>query len=968
MELNKNITCALAAIAAGIVLYASSLYSYLLFHSIAELFSIVIAAGIFVIAWNTRAFQQNAYLLYIGIAFLFVAFIDLLHTLSYKGMGVFGVGGANLSTQLWIAARYIQSISLLIAPYFIGRRLRIIPILLIYFLASAGFLTFIFYGLFPVTFIEGSGLTLFKIINEYIISLILAVAIISLRKKRKYFEKPVLDMLIWSMLATIASEMAFTLYTDVYGFFNTLGHYFKIVSFYLFYMAIIKTNLKTPYEAMAHEIAERKKAEVSVRQSNARLRRFVDSNIVGVVIASPSGDVIEANDYYLRLIGYSREEFEQGKVDWRAITPPEWLPADEHAIEELRKQGICTPYEKEYVRRDGKRVSVFLSDAMLPGPEEEIAAFALDITERKRAEEALLESNERLKKVLEVENVGVMFWDLTSGCMTDANDAFLNLMGYSRSEVEARELTWQKLTPPEYVDLSLAEIRKFQETGRIGPYEKEYFRKDGTRQWMLFAGSSLGGNTCVEFCVDITERKKAEAALRKSEERLRSVIDGLGQEMFVGLLTPDGRVLEANQPALSAAGLKLEDVIGKPVEETYWFSYSESVKKQLRNAVELAAGGNPSRFDVEIRIGENQFIILDFSMQPLRNDTGRIVFLIPSALVVTERRKAEEELRITNEELLAINRIITTTTTTTTTGVKELLEKVMDEALNITGLEGGTICMVTPDETLHLAVHRETSEATIFDLTTNEIKIGDCLCGECAKDHKPLILRDREEVLEFATREATRGEDIRFHAAYPLVIGERCLGVLCVFTRTDFKPIERRLKLLETVTAQIAIAVDNAQMFETISHHAAILEDKVQERTGALQESQKALENIVEDLNRKTEELRVANERLKEVDRLKSMFIASMSHELRTPLNSIIGFSSILLDEWLGTLNEEQKMNLSSILKSGRHLLALISDVIDVSKIEAGMIDVHEEDFELDDVIKEAVNLFTKETQDKGLV
>jgi PAS domain S-box-containing protein len=119
------------------------------------------------------------------------------------------------------------------------------------------------------------------------------------------------------------------------------------------------------------------------------LRQLVDANIVGVVIASPQGKVLEANDYYLRTIGYTREEFEKGLVDWRAITPAEWLPADEHAIEELRQRGVGTPYEKEYLRRDGSRVSVFLSNAMLPGADEAIAGYVLDITERKLAEAEL---------------------------------------------------------------------------------------------------------------------------------------------------------------------------------------------------------------------------------------------------------------------------------------------------------------------------------------------------------------------------------------------------------------------------------------------------------------------------------------------------------------------------------------------------------------------------------------------------
>jgi PAS domain S-box-containing protein len=144
------------------------------------------------------------------------------------------------------------------------------------------------------------------------------------------------------------------------------------------------------------DITERKLAEVALRNAHERLRCFVDANIVGIVFGSPSGEIIEANDYYLHMIGYTREEFENGMVDWRAITPPEWLPTDDRAIEELRKRGKCTPYEKEYLRRDGSRVPVSLSDALLPGPEEYIAAFIVDITERKKADEALAIASKKL--------------------------------------------------------------------------------------------------------------------------------------------------------------------------------------------------------------------------------------------------------------------------------------------------------------------------------------------------------------------------------------------------------------------------------------------------------------------------------------------------------------------------------------------------------------------------------------------
>src|SRR4030042_2289566 len=111
-------------------LYLTSLYNYLLFHSLAEIFSVVIACGIFIIAWNSRRFLDNHYLLFIGIAYLFIGSVDLVHTLSYQGMGVFSGYDANLSTQLWIAARYLQGLSLFLAPCWIGPPLAIRSMLL----------------------------------------------------------------------------------------------------------------------------------------------------------------------------------------------------------------------------------------------------------------------------------------------------------------------------------------------------------------------------------------------------------------------------------------------------------------------------------------------------------------------------------------------------------------------------------------------------------------------------------------------------------------------------------------------------------------------------------------------------------------------------------------------------------------------------------------------------------------------
>ena len=173
--LTKKSVAFIAGILILFGLYLSSFYNYLLFHNLAEIFSIVVAWAIFILAWNTRRIMDNNYLLFIGIAYLFIGALDLVHTLGYRGMGIFHGYTANLPTQLWVAARYMESLSLLIAPLFLARRLRADLVLIIYALVTALVLGSVFYWhIFPTCFVEGIGLTPFKKISEYIISIILS--------------------------------------------------------------------------------------------------------------------------------------------------------------------------------------------------------------------------------------------------------------------------------------------------------------------------------------------------------------------------------------------------------------------------------------------------------------------------------------------------------------------------------------------------------------------------------------------------------------------------------------------------------------------------------------------------------------------------------------------------------------------------------------------------------------------------
>ncbi|MBU4564703.1 MAG: GHKL domain-containing protein [Desulfarculus sp.] len=239
-------------------LYYLSRVNYLLFHSMVEGYSTVIAFAIFIQTWNTRPHLENGYLLYLGVAYLFIGLLDFLHFLAYTGMRVFSAEGPNLPTQLWVAARYMESFSLLTAFLFIKRHLKGYWTLVFF----AALTTTILAGIFPWKFFPDSyqtdvGLTTFKIFSEYAICLMLIFALILIYRYRRNLDPHVRRLMVWSVVLTILAELTFTQYVSLYGFINMLGHLFKIASFYLIYKAIVFTGFTRPMDLYFKEIKEK---------------------------------------------------------------------------------------------------------------------------------------------------------------------------------------------------------------------------------------------------------------------------------------------------------------------------------------------------------------------------------------------------------------------------------------------------------------------------------------------------------------------------------------------------------------------------------------------------------------------------------------------------------------------------------------------------------------------------------------
>jgi diguanylate cyclase (GGDEF)-like protein len=254
-----------------VALYLLSQRNFLLFHSLIELFGIFVGWSIFTITWHSRKRLDNDYLLFLGIAFLFISILDVLHTLAYKGMGVFPDYDANLPTQLWIAARYLQGFSLLIAPVFLHRKLPVYGQIVAYNAISLAIITLIFLGGFPICFVEGSGLTPFKIFSEHIICILLIVSAALLVKNQQNFERQVLHWLVGSLAFMVISELAFTFYVSVYGLSNLVGHLCKLISLVLLYLIVVYRGIERPQNLLFHDLQRR---EQELQQALVEVQRL----------------------------------------------------------------------------------------------------------------------------------------------------------------------------------------------------------------------------------------------------------------------------------------------------------------------------------------------------------------------------------------------------------------------------------------------------------------------------------------------------------------------------------------------------------------------------------------------------------------------------------------------------------------------------------------------------------------------
>lgn len=622
MKLSGNTVVHGAGLAAAAgALYALSRVNFQLFHSLVEIFSVVIAGGVFVVAWHTRRLAANGFLAFVGVVYLAVGLIDFLHTMAYPGMNVVAGASTNLGAQLWLAARFIEAGGLLVAPLFASHRIRTTRAAAIVAAVTAVLVSSIlWWDVFPTCFVAGagpdSGLTPFKQGAELTIVAVLIAAAAVLYRRRADLDCRVYQLVMLSLGLTVVSELSFTFYTHAFDTANALGHLLKAVSFYAIYQAVLVASLRTPFRtlfrqleekraslAQAHDTLEQKVEQrtAQLRETAVRLQDEMAERVAGEqrfrLMAETIDDFFWMSMPEMDAMLYVGPAFHAiwGRDPRELSDNPRLLleavhPDDRGTYNAVFGRDITEARSGEYrvVRPDGSER--WVRDRRFPVRDDSggvrfVVGVASDITSEKQLQlqieaankllegrvrersEQLDEAVEELESIARFprENPHPVMRIAADGSLMYANpasDIFLRTWGMSRKEQ----------MPPKWRDAA----RTSREAGRIQTVEEPI---DG-RTYVFSVVPVVKAGYVNLYGRDVTELRQTSTALEMSEERYRLAQRAAG----IGSWEWD---LTNNTVVRSPEGLRLLGLPPSQAEQSYELSM-ERIHPEDRPSVQAA--------------------------------------------------------------------------------------------------------------------------------------------------------------------------------------------------------------------------------------------------------------------------------------------------------------------------------------------------------------------------------------------
>lgn len=866
----------------------------------------------------------------------------------------------------------------------------------------------------------------------------------------------------------------------------------------------------------ATDITQRKQAEIALQESEAKYRSLFESIDAGFctfeMVYNEAGEAIDFR-YIETNPAFERQS---GRRPQPGQTMRELFPEAEDMwlkdYAEVARTGQAKRFIDYHAELD-RWFDVFVFPSN--NGENQLAALFSDVTDEKRAESALRESEERLQKALSIETVGVLFFTL-DGRITDANDTFLAMSGYSRDELR-NIADWHELTPPEFWDVTSGAAEELATLGTTAPYEKQHIRQDGSRWWGLFSPTRLKGSgrnaECVEFVIDISDRKYSEAQLRRAAEMdafrvkladaLRSLSDAaeiqrvamrvLGEHLQVDRvmyaeIDDDG---ETYRIAANYVRGAYPALVGRFPTSNFgtvseWLRAGETVAVENMTADERLSEAERAAFiafDVYASVGvplvkagrwvANLGIQHGQARQWTEEDIELVRETAERTWAAVERAKAEAALReseeaiaaeLANAELLRelAARLVSEEDITT------IYDEILSTTIAIARSDAGTIQIYDPKtKSLELIASKNFSR-TITDYFYHVDANSRTACGIAMNTGQRTFVDFPDEVADFGCRLLV-DEGFQSALALPLVSYTGTpLGMLNAHWReTRHRPTDRELRFLDLLARQAADQVeqrqaeaalrDSEQRLSVIFAQAAVglseisLDGRFKQVNDALcrmlgrsrqellaatvpevthpEDVPKSLDALAQlpetgesiSLDKRylrpdgtvlwansiltrlddeqgqpyrilavtldvgdrkqaeanqmqlireqaaREQERQRAETLAELDRAKTTFFSNVSHEFRTPLTLSLAPLQDALSDRAHPLDPVQRERLELVHRNSLRLLKLVNTLLDFSRIEAGRMEAVYEPMDLATYTAELASVFRSAIERAGL-
>jgi PAS domain S-box-containing protein len=384
------------------------------------------------------------------------------------------------------------------------------------------------------------------------------------------------------------------------------------------------------------------------KTTEEKVRRLIEAGILGIFFATVEGGIVEANQAFLQLLQYDRQDLVSGRLRWADLTPAEWRERDERSMAEFLATGVFQAYEKEYFRKDGSRVPVLVGGAQIQSPNEGVV-FVLDLSEQKRAEEKIRRSESYLAEAQRLSQTGSWAWSPDDDIRYWSEECYRVLSFDSQDGLPRFEQFFQRIHPddqPGFRELIETSIREKAE------WEADYrivHPGGAIRDIHVVSHPVLStSGHLVEFVgtvIDVTERKKAEEERRRSEMELRQMLDLTPQ--LVAVLGPNRERLYVNRVSL--------DYLGISIDEWRQRSFAAEVhpddSERLKTYADRAFSGAAYELEMRWRKADGSYRWFLSRYNPVRDNKGQVMRWYVASIDIEDRKQAEDRLQRENVAL-----------------------------------------------------------------------------------------------------------------------------------------------------------------------------------------------------------------------------------------------------------------------------------------------------------------------------